>query len=88
MVGIGGMVLFISLCIFLVQMVMTLRSKVKADVDMPIAEPLHTEPIPNWLNNWKPWLAGTVGLILVAYGPVLIGLISSIASNAPGFQLW
>jgi len=88
MIGIGGMILFISLLVFLVQMVMTLRSKVKVDVDMPIAEPLHAEPVPNWLNNWKPWLAGTVGLIVVAYGPVLIQLIGSIASNAPGFQLW
>ena len=88
MVGIGGSILFISLCIFLVEMVMTLRSKVKVEVDMPIAEPLHNEPTPNWLNNWKPWLAGTVGMIVVAYGPVLIQLIGSLASNAPGFQLW
>jgi cytochrome c oxidase subunit 1 len=88
LVGIGGMILFVSLVIFLVQMVMTLRSKVKAEVDMPIAEPLHPEPMPNWLNNWKPWLAGTVGMIVIAYGPVLIQLIGSIASNAPGFQLW
>ncbi len=88
LVGIGGMILFVSLVIFLAEMVMTLRSKVKVEVDMPIAEPLHNDPMPNWLNNWKPWLAGTVGMIVVAYGPVLIQLIGSIASNAPGFQLW
>ena len=64
-----------------------LRAKKKAEVEMPIAEPVSPEPTPNWLNNWKPWLAGTVGLIVVAYGPVLIQLIGGIASNAAGFQL-
>lgn len=88
MVGIGGMILGVSAVIFFVEMVMTLRSKKKAEVAMPIAEALSPEPVPNWLNNWKPWLAGTVGLIVVAYGPVLIQLIGSLASNAPGFQLW
>jgi cytochrome c oxidase subunit 1 len=88
MVGIGGMVLFVSAVLFFVQIVMTLRSKQRAEVEMPIAEALHPEPTPNWLNNWKPWLAGTAGLIVVAYGPVLIQLIGGLASNAPGFQLW
>ncbi len=88
MVGIGGMVLFVSAVLFFAQVIMTLRSKKKAEVEMPIAEPLNPEPTPNWLNSWKPWLAGTVGLIVVAYGPVLIQLIGGIASNAAGFQLW
>jgi cytochrome c oxidase subunit 1 len=88
MVGIGGMVLGVSAIIFFAQVVMTLLSKKKAVVDMPIAEPAHPESVPNWLTNWKPWLAGTIGLIVVAYGPVLIQLIGSLASNAPGFQLW
>jgi len=88
MVGIGGMILFVSAVLFVTQVVMTLASKKKAVVDMPIAEPLHPEPTPSWLNSWKPWLAGTAGLIVVAYGPVLIQLIGSLASTAVGFQLW
>ena len=88
MVGMGGMILGVSAVLFFAQMIMTLRSKQKAVVEMPIAEALHTEPVPGWLNNWKPWLAGTIGLIVVAYGPVLIQLVGSLASNAPGFQLW
>ena len=88
MVGMGGMILGVSAVLFFVEMVMTLRSKKKAVVEMPIAEALHVEPVPSWLNNWKPWLAGTIGLIVVAYGPVLIQLVGNLASNAPGFQLW
>jgi len=88
-VGIGGIILFVSLVLFIVVVVKTLTNKETEKVEMPVAEPLHTETIPAWLNNWTPWLVGTVALIVVAYGPMLIQLISQIQMNAVGFNgLW
>ena len=55
---------------------------------MPVAEPLDATPAPLWLDSWKPWLVGTVALILVAYGPVLYQLIRDVALTSPGFKLW
>lgn len=88
-VGVGGLILLVSGTLFFVNMIMTpFFSKEKAEVDMPIAEPAHPEVIPGWLNNWQPWLIGTIVLILVAYGPMLIQLISQAQFTSPGFNLW
>ncbi len=88
-VGVGGLILLVSGILFFVNMIMTpFFSKEKAEVDMPIAEPAHPEVIPGWLNNWQPWLIGTIVLILVAYGPMLIQLISQAQFTSPGFNLW
>ncbi len=87
-VGIGGMILFVSVLLFVVVMLKTVLNKQTETVEMPVAEPLHQETIPAWLNNWQPWLVGTVVLILVAYGPILIQLISQIQFFSPGFVVW
>ncbi len=89
-VGIGGLILLVSGILFFTVMIMTaFFSKEKAEVDMPIAEPAHPEPIPAWLNNWQPWLIGTVVLILIAYGPMLVQLISQAQFTSPtGFKPW
>ncbi|MCX6079151.1 MAG: b(o/a)3-type cytochrome-c oxidase subunit 1 [Chloroflexi bacterium] len=88
-IGVGGLILLVSGILFFVNMIMTpFFSKEKAEVDMPIAEPAHPEVIPGWLNNWQPWLIGTIVLILVAYGPMLIQLISQAQFTSPGFNLW
>ncbi|MCX6067299.1 MAG: b(o/a)3-type cytochrome-c oxidase subunit 1 [Chloroflexi bacterium] len=88
-VGIGGLILLVSGTLFFTVMIMTaFFSKEKAEVDMPIAEAAHPEAIPAWLNNWQPWLIGTIVLILIAYGPMLIELISQAQFTSPGFQLW
>jgi cytochrome c oxidase subunit 1 len=86
--GIGGMILFVSLILFIVVVLKTITNKETANVEMPVAEPLHKEAIPAWLNNWQPWLVGTVVLILVAYAPVLIQLISQANMTSPGFNVW
>ena len=89
MVGIGGQVLLVSGILFFTNMIMTaFFSKEKAEVEMPVAEPLAVEAVPAWLNNWKPWLAAAVVLILVAYGPILIQLISNSQFLSPGFVVW
>ena len=86
--GIGGTILLISFIMFLVVVIKTALSKETANVEMPVSEPLSPEAIPAWLNNWQPWLIGVVALIVIAYVPMLIQLISQLQMNAPGFQVW
>ncbi|MEW5961664.1 MAG: cytochrome C oxidase subunit I, partial [Chloroflexota bacterium] len=89
MVGIGGLILLVSAILFFLNMAMTaFFSKEKAEVEMPIAEPLNAELTPVWLDSWKPWLAGTVALIIVGYGPMLFQLIRDVTMTSPGFNVW
>jgi cytochrome c oxidase subunit 1 len=89
LVGTGGLILLVSGLLFFTNMIMTaFFQKEKAVVEMPIAESANAEVIPGWLNNWKPWVFGTIALVIVAYGPILIQLISSAAFTSPGFQVW
>jgi hypothetical protein len=40
--------------------------------DVPFADAVSpAEAAPEWLLHWKPWLAATVAIILIAYGPML-----------------
>ena len=87
---IGAMILAVSGVLVYVNVIGTVffARKLEKPIEMPVAEPLDPTPAPAWLDSWKPWLAGTVALILVAYGPVLYALIRDIASTSPGFKLW
>lgn len=87
---IGAMVLLVSGILFYLNMVGTVLSKktLTEPIEMPVAEPYHPAPTPAWLDRWRGWLVVTVVLVLVAYGPALIGLISNLNSNSPGFKLW
>jgi cytochrome c oxidase subunit 1 len=88
MTGLGGTIMLISFIVFLVVVIQTLRNKETAKVEMPVAEPLHQESIPAWLNNWQPWLVGAVVLILIAYGPMLVQSIAQLQMTSPGFNVW
>ena len=88
--ALGGIILGISGLLFYFNIVATIRSKatlVELPV-MPVAEPLEPRPVPAFLDTWRPWIAITVVLILIAYGPVLYDLISNIGQTSPGFKLW
>lgn len=82
---IGGLVLGVSGLLFYANMLGTAFSKQKIDkpIEMPVAEPLEVEPTPAWLDNWRPWLVTAIVLIIVAYTPMLIQLISNINMVAP-----
>ncbi|MCA9874202.1 MAG: cbb3-type cytochrome c oxidase subunit I, partial [Anaerolineales bacterium] len=88
--AIGGIILGISGLLFYSNMVGTVFSKkrLEAPIEMPVAEPYESEPAPAWLDNWKPWLAVTVVLILVAYGPILVDMIANANMTSPGFKVW
>jgi len=88
--AIGGIILGISGLLFYAVMVGTFFSKKKLTepIEMPVAEPLDDTPVPAWLDNWKPWLALTVVLVLIAYGPVLYYLFTNLNATSPGFKVW
>jgi cytochrome c oxidase subunit 1 len=87
---IGALILLVSGALYYVNIFGTVFSKKKLekDIEVPIAEPLDPTPAPKWLDNWKPWLIGTVLLLIISYGPVLVASIANIQLNAPGFRVW
>lgn len=88
--AIGGSILGISGLLFYGNILMTtLRGKkLTQPIEMPVAEPLHDLPVPQWLDTWRPWITATIVLILIAYGPVLYNLISNINLTSPGYKFW
>lgn len=93
-VGVGGMILFVSLVLYVLVIVRTWAGPKVAPADVPevpVAESL-TDPslTPDWLDRFKPWLIAAVALILVAYGPQLISQILNMDLNAPSpsIKLW
>ena len=89
MTGVGGTILLISgLLFFWVIIHGAFFSKKEANVEIPFAEPLHDEEVPAWLKNWKPWLIGVAALIIIAYAPMIINLMTDGAAFSPGFQVW
>jgi cytochrome c oxidase subunit 1 len=88
--ALGGMILGISGLLFYTNMLATVRSKkrLEAPIEMPVAEALDETPSPAWLDNWRPWVAVTIALVLIAYGPILYYLISNLNLTSPGFKVW
>jgi cytochrome c oxidase subunit 1 len=89
--AIGGTLLFLSALLYFVNVIGTVFASrpLRQPVEMPVAESL-TDPklTPAWLDRWVPWLAGTTVLILLAYGPMLVQLISQAQLTSPGFKVW
>jgi len=89
--AIGGTILGISGLLFYINMVGTVvqRKRLEVPIEMPVAEVYHPEEVvPGWLDAWRPWIVVTVLLIVVAYGPILIDLISNMQLTSPGFRVW
>lgn len=60
------------------------KKHLETSVEMPIAEPLDPVPAPAWLDSKRPWLATAVALIVIAYGPVLLTMITNMGLTSPG----
>ncbi len=90
--GIGGAILFVSMYLFVVVMIGTLVTKKVPASEVPaipVAESLQDpQNTPAWLDRWVPWLAATIGLILLSYGPQLISQIANMSLTSPGFKVW
>lgn len=92
-VGIGGVILFISIILLYTNLIATPFAGKKLAEDevpeMPEAEAMVApEDGPMWLSQWKPWFAATALLIVLAYGPILYELIRTAEATSPGFQPW
>lgn len=88
--AVGGVILGVSGLLYYGNMLATVFSKqqLTEPIEMPVAEPVEDIPVPAFLDSWRPWLVITVLLIVLAYGPVLVNLISNIGLTSPGFRLW
>ena len=89
--AIGGVLLLISLILFIIIVVGTVFASkpVEKPVEMPVAESLQDPQLtPAWMDRWRPWLAATVLLLAIAYGPVLYEMIRTAHFVSPGFRVW
>ncbi|MFZ4661071.1 MAG: cbb3-type cytochrome c oxidase subunit I [Caldilineaceae bacterium] len=88
LLGVG--LLFISATLFFLVIFGTALNPFKLDkpIEMPVAEPLDPKPAPEWLDNWWPWMAGALALIVLSYGPMLYQLIRDAEMIIPGMQPW
>lgn len=89
-VGVG--LLFISATAFFAVILFTVLSprsrKPDKPVEMPVAEPYRPGPVPKWLENWTPWLAGAIGLIVLSYGPMIYQLVRDMESIQFAAPVW
>jgi cytochrome c oxidase subunit 1 len=88
LLGVG--LLFISATLFFLVIFGTALNPFKLDkpIEMPVAKPLDPKPAPEWLDNWWPWMAGALALIVLSYGPMLYQLIRDAEMIIPGMQPW
>jgi cytochrome c oxidase subunit 1 len=86
--SVGGAILFVGVVGFVTIAARTAfqraRSAEGEEVEFPIAVSIHDpQDTPLWLDRFKPWVIGTIVLIVLAYGPQLFDQISNAAYNSP-----
>jgi cytochrome c oxidase subunit I len=91
-VAIGGTILTISGVMYILVCVMTAffsRPLKEAPGPLQFAEAqAGPEHAPAALDQWRPWVAAAIVLILIAYGPTLLELLGTTGFNAPGRRVW
>jgi cytochrome c oxidase subunit 1 len=89
--AVGIALLFVSATLFFLIVVGTLLvpgRKLKTPIEMPVAEPLHDQPAPAWLDKWWPWVNGAIALIILSYGPMLYQLVRDAQSIPFMDRIW
>ncbi len=89
--AVGGILLWASLMLHFAIVLGTvfISRKSSAPIEMPVAEALRDPAeTPAWLDAWTPWLAATLVLIALSYGPPLAHLIATVDLSSPGFRVW
>ncbi len=87
MVGIGGVILFISGALYFTNVIGTLLNKKDSatDVVIPLSESISgPENSPAALDNWRLWVGMAIFVVLLSYGPAFIQILQGSAWNAPG----
>ena len=90
LVGIGGVLLFASALLYFATIALTvLASRREPQPVLEFAQALSgADHAPAFLDRWRPWLALTALLIIVAYGPTLLRLVATTPLSSPGFRVW
>jgi cytochrome c oxidase subunit 1 len=88
--SIGGAILLVGVLLFVWIVARTAWGRERLpegeSVEVPVAESIRDPQLtPLWLDRWRPWLIGTVVLIVLAYGPQLFDQIANAQFNSPGF---
>lgn len=80
--AVGGTILFIGILLMVYIFIKLAFFAPKGEEEFPIAEEEpDAEPTPKFLENWKMWIAITIGLILFAY---TIPFIDIVQNSPPG----
>jgi len=91
-VAIGGVLLATGLYLYIYIMARLAWGKAKepVTVEPPVAEALHDpQQTQAWLDSWRPWVIGAIALVVLAYTPVLLDLITNMVPvDAPLMKLW
>lgn len=91
MTALGGTLMFLGGLSFFAVLVGTLfLSRERVEVEMPTAEIITSarKATPLITDRLGLWIGITVVLIVIAYGPYLIGYLSDPAFVSVGFQVW
>jgi cytochrome c oxidase subunit 1 len=89
--AIGGILLWLSLVLYTVVILGTVLAsrRLARPAEMPVAEAVRdSQETPEWLDRWKPWIAVTIVLILLSYGPPLVELVRNADLSAAGMVVW
>ena len=90
LVGIGGAIVFLSALLYFLNMVLTVTVSRRAPQPaVEFADALSgPDHAPAFLDRWRPWLALTALLIVIAYGPTLVRLATTASLTTPGLRVW
>ena len=90
LVGIGGTILFISALLYFLNLALTIwLSRAPSTEKLEFAESLSgPEDAPAIMDRLTPWVAATVVLIALAYGPTLLRLATTTPFNIQAFRVW
>src|SRR5438552_1114650 len=81
--GVGGAIVFLSALLYFLNMVLTVTVSRRAPQPAPefadaLSGPDHA---PAFLDRWRPWLVASAVLIVIAYGPTLVRLVTTTPLN-------
>lgn len=92
LVAVGGTILAISGVIYIVVCVMTALAGKRVWAPQPELEfseaQAGPEHAPALLDRWDIWVIVAVLLVVVAYGPTLLDLLTTNGLNTPGRRVW
>ena len=87
LVGIGGVILFISGALYFTNVIGTLLNSKKVDqaVEVPLADALSgPQNAPAALDNWRLWIGLAIFFVILSYGPAFAQILQGSSWNAPG----